>query len=391
MSARTLRTVTAPLTAAVACAVIFTAVIRAGSRSQRASEASTPAGQQPPAVPGGGRGRGRGPAGPPPPARQGAPVDLTGNWVSVVTEDWQWRMRTPPKGDYASVPMTPARAAAGRHLGSIEGWDVRGLWRGRHHAHAGSPAYQLAGRQHAEDRNRRRTADASASLHAAGRSSRRRCRRLHRSRERCRATRSLSGSAVVARSTRSLSVAPALRRRAGDRLKCRDDQHAGWLAAPKRCALQPGRGHYRELHAIHAIPTPATGSSSRRRSRIRRTWRSPSSRARISRRKPTGRSGIRSPVRVSSSEALKVTLQGSGFKVRVRVLGSQFKVQGMRFTLCALRIYGVLGLVIVCVGSSIQSAQSLVGRTAAAARSEYSPPRTPWGDPDLQGDLHQRR
>jgi hypothetical protein len=35
-------------------------------------------------------------------------VDLTGLWVSVVTEDWRWRMRTPPKGDYASVPMTPA-------------------------------------------------------------------------------------------------------------------------------------------------------------------------------------------------------------------------------------------------------------------------------------------
>jgi hypothetical protein len=35
-------------------------------------------------------------------------VDLTGSWVSVVTEDWQWRMRTPPKGDYASVPMTPS-------------------------------------------------------------------------------------------------------------------------------------------------------------------------------------------------------------------------------------------------------------------------------------------
>jgi len=99
MSARTLRTVTAPLTAAIACAVIFAVVVEPEAK-QRASEASTPAGQQPPAVPGGGgRGRGRGPTGPPPPARQGAPVDLTGNWVSVVTEDWQWRMRTPPKGD----------------------------------------------------------------------------------------------------------------------------------------------------------------------------------------------------------------------------------------------------------------------------------------------------
>jgi len=57
---------------------------------------------------GGGRGGRGGPAGPIGPARQTAPVDLTGNWVSVVTEDWQWRMMTPKKGDYASVPLTPA-------------------------------------------------------------------------------------------------------------------------------------------------------------------------------------------------------------------------------------------------------------------------------------------
>ena len=38
-------------------------------------------------------------------ARDGAPVDLTGYWVSVISEDWPWRMRTPPKGDYASVPL----------------------------------------------------------------------------------------------------------------------------------------------------------------------------------------------------------------------------------------------------------------------------------------------
>lgn len=47
--------------------------------------------------------------------RETAPIDLTGYWVSVVTEDWRWRMMTPPPGDYASVPMTPAaRAVADR-------------------------------------------------------------------------------------------------------------------------------------------------------------------------------------------------------------------------------------------------------------------------------------
>ena len=40
--------------------------------------------------------------------RAAAVVDLTGTWVSLVTEDWRWRMRTPPKGDYASLPLTPA-------------------------------------------------------------------------------------------------------------------------------------------------------------------------------------------------------------------------------------------------------------------------------------------
>jgi hypothetical protein len=41
-------------------------------------------------------------------ARMQAPIDTTGTWVSVVTEDWVWRMVTPPKGDYASVPLNAA-------------------------------------------------------------------------------------------------------------------------------------------------------------------------------------------------------------------------------------------------------------------------------------------
>jgi len=62
--------------------------------------------QNPPAQ--GGRGGGRGAApGPPPTAQAQAPFDLTGYWVSVVTEDWRWRMLTPQKGDYASVPLNP--------------------------------------------------------------------------------------------------------------------------------------------------------------------------------------------------------------------------------------------------------------------------------------------
>jgi hypothetical protein len=37
-----------------------------------------------------------------------APKDFTGYWVSVVTEDWRWRMVTPAKGDYDSVPLNGA-------------------------------------------------------------------------------------------------------------------------------------------------------------------------------------------------------------------------------------------------------------------------------------------
>jgi hypothetical protein len=51
---------------------------------------------------------GGGQPGPAAPPRQAAPVDLTGNWVSVVTEDWQWRMVTPARGDYASLPLNAA-------------------------------------------------------------------------------------------------------------------------------------------------------------------------------------------------------------------------------------------------------------------------------------------
>src|ERR1700732_5057440 len=40
-------------------------------------------------------------------AKTVAPIDLTGYWVSIVTEDWRYRMVTPAKGDYASVPLNP--------------------------------------------------------------------------------------------------------------------------------------------------------------------------------------------------------------------------------------------------------------------------------------------
>jgi len=35
-----------------------------------------------------------------------ASVDITGTWVSVITEDWKYRMVTPRKGDFDGVPGT---------------------------------------------------------------------------------------------------------------------------------------------------------------------------------------------------------------------------------------------------------------------------------------------
>jgi len=48
------------------------------------------------------------PPGPPKPAKAVAPIDLTGYWVSIVTEDWRFRMIAAPKGDWSGVPLNPA-------------------------------------------------------------------------------------------------------------------------------------------------------------------------------------------------------------------------------------------------------------------------------------------
>ncbi|MES2624914.1 MAG: hypothetical protein V4628_06525, partial [Pseudomonadota bacterium] len=40
-------------------------------------------------------------------AREAAPHDLTGYWVSVVTEDWRYRMIAAPAGDFQGLPLTP--------------------------------------------------------------------------------------------------------------------------------------------------------------------------------------------------------------------------------------------------------------------------------------------
>ncbi len=49
-----------------------------------------------------------GAAEPPPTPQASAPIDLTGVWVSIVNEDWRWRMVTAPRGDFPGIPLNPA-------------------------------------------------------------------------------------------------------------------------------------------------------------------------------------------------------------------------------------------------------------------------------------------
>jgi hypothetical protein len=49
--------------------------------------------------------RGGPPLAPVAPRAAGA-VDLTGYWVSPITEDWRYRMLTPPAGEYRGVPLS---------------------------------------------------------------------------------------------------------------------------------------------------------------------------------------------------------------------------------------------------------------------------------------------
>src|SRR5579863_10703237 len=63
---------------------------------------------------GGAGGRGGGAA---PTPKATAAIDMTGYWVSVVTEDWMFRMVTPPKGQYLGVPLS----AAARRV--ADAWD----------------------------------------------------------------------------------------------------------------------------------------------------------------------------------------------------------------------------------------------------------------------------
>ena len=111
-----------------------------------------------------------GPPPAPPTAKASAPVDLTGYWVAIVNEDWRYRMVTPAKGDFRGVPITQEA------LKIVNAWDPAADEKAGNQCKsygAGAvmrlPArdpHHVAGRQHAEARDRRRHADAALPVRA---------------------------------------------------------------------------------------------------------------------------------------------------------------------------------------------------------------------------------
>ncbi len=126
-----------------------------------------------------GRGRGANPAAKTP--KEAAPIDLTGYWVSIVSEDWRFRMVTPPKGDYPNFLLNPAGAKLANE------WDPAKDEAGKDHCKAyGAPnIMRVPGRFHitwADDRTLKIETDAGQQTRllrfgAPGANAR---RRLHR-------------------------------------------------------------------------------------------------------------------------------------------------------------------------------------------------------------------
>ena len=92
----------------IICAILIAAAIGFGRSDLEAQRGA-----------GGGQ-RGAGPGGAAQTARARNPVDFTGTWVSVVTEDWRWRMATAPKDPSvaASIPVN----GEGRKM--AQAWDL---------------------------------------------------------------------------------------------------------------------------------------------------------------------------------------------------------------------------------------------------------------------------
>lgn len=79
--------------------------------------------------------------GPAPTPQSAGQLDLTGYWVSIVTQDWLYRMVTPEKGDHGSVPLNAAGLKAANE------WDAA-LGSASCKAHGAAGVMRLPGRLH---------------------------------------------------------------------------------------------------------------------------------------------------------------------------------------------------------------------------------------------------
>src|SRR5262249_5959624 len=87
------------LSAALALSLIAFAQQRGGGAAPPAGGAGGGGAAGGRGAAGGGRGGGGGNA------QQAAPIDLTGYWVSVLSEDWEFRMVTPRKSVYDTLNL----------------------------------------------------------------------------------------------------------------------------------------------------------------------------------------------------------------------------------------------------------------------------------------------
>ena len=175
--------------------------------------------------------------GPPPTPQASAAIDLTGQWVAIISEDWRHRMMPPRKGDLESVPLN----AEGRKVAS--GWDLAA------ERAAGEPcrAYGAPGVMRIPGRLRISWENATTlriDLDAG-----------------IQTRRFFFGSApTMAPSWQGTSVAswntPAVRHRVvaapGRRIaQGRHHRHPPWLAAQERRSLQRQRAGHRTLQCSH--------------------------------------------------------------------------------------------------------------------------------------------
>ena len=169
-----------------------------------------------------------------------------GNWVSVVTEDWRWRMLVPKKGDYCERSAQRRRAEGRRRVGPGEDGGRR-----MQAATAPPALMRVPGRLRIawdndttlQDRNRRRPADAAAAVRRRTASRRPRARWQGHSVAEWQRIVQPGGQGV------SLQTGPAARRVA----QGRHDAPARRLPAQERRAVQRERRDDRVLRSVDGV------------------------------------------------------------------------------------------------------------------------------------------